>query len=63
MTNRDWLATLSDEEFYDSFKRVEKTEGAWSIDTRRYMIDWLDAEHADTLKAKLEKEAWHITEK
>lgn len=27
MTNRDWLATLSDEDFYDSFKRVEKTEG------------------------------------
>ena len=63
MTNRDWLATLSDEEFYDSFKRVEQTEGMWSIDTRRYMIDWLDAEHADILEAKPEKEAWPVTEK
>lgn len=63
MTNREWLATLSDEEFYDSFKRVEKTEGVWSIDTRGYMIDWLDAEHADILEAKPEKEARPITEK
>jgi len=63
MTNRDWLATLSDEEFYDSFKRVEKTEGMWSTDTRQYMIDWLDAEHADIREAKQKKEAWPITEK
>lgn len=60
MTNREWLCTLSDEKFYDELKRVEQTEGMWSIDTRRYMIDWLDAEHAGESEPVPEKTA--ITE-
>ena len=62
MTNREWLSTLPDEKFYDELKRVEQTEGRWSTDTRRYMIDWLDAEHAGKSKSPQDKEMQAITE-
>lgn len=45
MKNKDWLATLSEQEFYDRLKEVEYTKGKMCTDTRMYMISWLEKDH------------------
>ena len=46
MTNKEWLATLTAEEFYNAFMQaIEK--GKWDINTRLFVIDWLDEEHKE----------------
>ena len=45
MTNKDWLTTLSSEEFYDVWYKVLNDYGRNYIDTRTAMIEWLDREH------------------
>ena len=44
MTNKEWLATLSAEQFYDEFKKIEH-HMCFDINTRLAMIEWLDEEH------------------
>jgi hypothetical protein len=46
MTNKEWLTTLSAEEFFDEFKKAEQ-EMRFEINTRLAMIEWLDQEHTD----------------
>ena len=46
MTNKEWLATLSAEEFYDEFKKEEQ-HAMWDMNTRLAIIEWLDKEHSD----------------
>lgn len=46
MTNKEWLASLSDEEFFDQFKKAEH-EGLSDINTRLFVIEWLGKEHED----------------
>lgn len=43
MTNKEWLATLSAEDFYKEFKRAEDEGRSWTS-TRGYVIQWLDEE-------------------
>lgn len=43
MTNKEWLATLSAEDFYKEFKRAEEVGKSWTS-TSGYVIQWLDEE-------------------
>lgn len=43
MKNKEWLATLSAEDFYKEFKRAEEEGKSWTS-TRGYVIQWLDEE-------------------
>lgn len=43
MTNKEWLATLSAEDFYKEFKRAEEEGRMWTS-TSGYVIKWLDEE-------------------
>lgn len=43
MTNKEWLATLSAEDFYKEFKRAEEVGKSWTS-TSGYVIKWLDEE-------------------
>lgn len=43
MTNKEWLATLSAEDFYREFKRAEEVGKSWTS-TSGYVIKWLDEE-------------------
>lgn len=43
MKNKEWLATLSAEDFYREFKKAEK-EGMMWTSTSGYVIKWLDEE-------------------
>ncbi len=51
MKNKDWLATLSEQEFYDKLKEVEYTKGKMCTDTRMYMISWLEEDHDEGAEA------------
>ena len=51
MKNKEWLATLSDEEFYQKFKEIEYA-GRADINTRLFVIEWLGKEHDETLTEK-----------
>lgn len=46
MTNKEWLATLTAEEFFDEFKKAEQ-KARWDMNTRLAMIEWLDEEHTE----------------
>ena len=46
MTNKAWLATLTDEQCYDEFKKAEQI-ALWDINSRLAMIEWLGKEHVD----------------
>ena len=43
MTNKEWLATLSAEDFYKEFKRAEEVGKRWTS-TSGFVIQWLDEE-------------------
>ena len=43
MTNKEWLATLSAEDFYKEFKKAEEDGKSWTS-TSGYVIKWLDEE-------------------
>ena len=43
MTNKEWLATLSAEDFYKEFKRAEEVGKSYNT-TSGYVIQWLDEE-------------------
>ena len=45
MTNKEWLSSLSAQEFYDQLKRIENEKALWDINSRLYMIEWLDRKH------------------
>lgn len=45
MTNKEWLATLSEEEFYDKIKQIEHDEARGTTNSREYMIEWLGNDH------------------
>ena len=45
MTNQEWLATLTAEQFYWAWVKAVEQVGKWSISTPQAMIEWLDAEH------------------
>ena len=45
MTNKEWLATLTDEQFYDEWKKAYNEIGMDDINTRTAMINWLGSEH------------------
>lgn len=48
MTNKEWLATLTDEQFYDEWKKAYNEIGMDNINTRTAMINWLGSEQKDT---------------
>lgn len=48
MTNKEWLATLTDEQFYDEWKNAD------SINTRTAMIKWLGSEHNGKIPEMIE---------
>ena len=43
MKNKEWLATLSAEDFYKEFKKAEEKGRMWTS-TSGYVIKWLDEE-------------------
>ena len=43
MKNKEWLATLSAEDFYKEFKRAEEVGKRWTS-TSGFVIQWLDEE-------------------
>lgn len=43
MKNKEWLATLSAEDFYKEFKKAEEIGKRWTS-TSGYVIKWLDEE-------------------
>ena len=45
MTNKEWLASLPARDFYDQLKAIERTKAKMDINSRLFMIDWLDKEH------------------
>ena len=45
MTNKEWLSTLTAEQFYWEWVKAIKNVGIWSTNTPSAMIEWLDAEH------------------
>ena len=47
LTNKEWLATLSAEDFYKEFKKAEE-EGLMWTSTSGYVIKWLDEERSNT---------------
>ena len=49
MTNKEWLVTLSAEQFYDEWKKIEY-HFCFDINTRLALIEWLDKEHEDTMR-------------
>ena len=55
MTNKAWLATLTDEKCYDEFKYMEQLS-RWDINTRLAMIEWLGQEHVEEKDDDDEKE-------
>lgn len=53
MKNKEWLATLSAEDFYKEFKRAEEVGKRWTS-TSGFVIQWLDEERRaddNTIKA------------
>ena len=46
LTNKEWLATLSAEQFYDEFKKIEN-HFCFDTNARLAMIEWLDEEHKE----------------
>ena len=53
MKNKEWLATLSAEDFYKEFKKAEEEGRMWTS-TSGYVIKWLDEERRaddNTIKA------------
>jgi predicted AlkP superfamily phosphohydrolase/phosphomutase len=46
MTNQEWLATLTAEEFYDAFMK-ELGRLNWIKNSRLAFIKWLDEKHVD----------------
>ena len=52
MTNKEWLSSLDAEDFYDMFKKAEE-KGKWDINTRCFMIQWLNQKHTQDVEAKL----------
>ena len=49
MTNKEWLSTLSAQDFYDEFKAAED-DARWTTNTALTMIEWLDEEWKDNKK-------------
>ena len=47
MTNKDWLCSLTAEEFFDTYYYVIHTKGQMTTDTRLFMIDWLNEERKE----------------
>ena len=45
MTNKEWLASLPADQFYDEFKKIEH-QMTFDLNTRMAMIEWLDKIHA-----------------
>lgn len=45
MTNKEWLATLPAKEFFDQILLAFHEKAAWDINSRLFMIEWLDKEH------------------
>ena len=43
MKNKEWLATLSAEDFYKEFKKAEEVGKRWTS-TSGFVIQWLDEE-------------------
>ena len=46
MTNKEWLGTLSAEDFYWELKRAEEDGRAYTS-TSQYVIKWLDEERRE----------------
>lgn len=45
MTNKEWLATLPANEFFDQWDMTIHKKAMWDLSTREFMIFWLDKEH------------------
>lgn len=56
MTNKEWLATLTAEQFYDEWKRIER-QFCFDINTRLALIEWLNEKHDDAKPLLKEQEA------
>ena len=47
MTNKEWMVTLTAEEFYDMMKWLTHVYSKQFTDSRLAIIKWLDKEHSD----------------
>lgn len=47
MTNKEWLATLSAEVWFDVIDWLYHDYGKRYTDSRQAIIEWLDMEHTD----------------
>ena len=45
MTNKEWMATLTAEEFYDMMVWLTRVYSKQFTDSRLAIIEWLDKEH------------------
>lgn len=45
MTNKEWMATLTAEEFYDMIGWLTRVYSKQFTDSRLAIIEWLDKEH------------------
>lgn len=45
MTNKEWMATLTAEEFYDTMEWLIRVYSKQFTDSRLAIIEWLDKEH------------------
>lgn len=62
MTNKEWLATLPAREFYDQLDTTFHKKAAWDINSRLFMIEWLDKEHTEQDEYPIQYiggAAWH----
>lgn len=50
MTNKEWLATLSAEEWYQTIHWLYHVYGKRWTDTRLAILDWLEEEHTEKKK-------------
>ena len=53
MTNKEWLATLPAREFFDQLDMTIHKKAMWDINSRFFMIDWLDKEHTEKDEFKI----------
>lgn len=47
MSNKEWLATLTAEEWWETIHRIFYDYGRRWTDTRLAVLDWLEEEHRE----------------
>ena len=53
MTNKEWLSTLPARDFFDQLNMTIHHKAIWDINSRTFMIEWLDEEHTEQDEYKI----------